>query len=427
MTNNEQEKNEAVVEQTKDDEFEVEIVEDLSPEVKEALDETQEDDVTAAASIEEVLDSFDTQNDEGDLGGNEEEKSEPTEPTEGSEETTEVIDEDEKSFDQDLETVITEALEQEEDLVSKHLTSIGLKSLNDLDEDHFLCQIERKMLKGEVCSFCRGGCAREGEEKELLGLLDVEIKATEEFGAVIGSGYSPQHRMFVLDVERKDDGVVVEVAYDDYGKLLGWHMLDQDMISQKDALAGQTVINMDEAAEVAVKELGGTAMSVEGAIFEGHDSYVIEVDAEGKSYDAYVALDGTLLGYDTYFEDGDLAEKTAEELVEEKTGEKPDRLAQNVAAINNVETLKAVMDAIGDDIDSVPSNIRNAIVKVAMELEAEELIPKAWVVPEGQEPPSPPASTDETKKKTVVVEGEPDEDFQADLDFFETMIKETKE
>ena len=53
-------------------------------------------------------------------------------------------------------------------------------------------------------------------------------------------------------------------------------------------------------------------VAVEPAIFEGFDSYQVEIDGlDGKSYDAFVSLDGEVLGYDQWDYD-DTAEIEAE-------------------------------------------------------------------------------------------------------------------
>jgi hypothetical protein len=68
-------------------------------------------------------------------------------------------------------------------------------------------------------------------------------------------------------------------------------------------------------------------MSVTPAVFEGYDTYMVEIEGvDGKSYDAYVALDGTLLGHDEYeLVDEDAPEPQVkaegEEVLEEKSSE----------------------------------------------------------------------------------------------------------
>lgn len=354
------------------------------------------------------------------------------------EEVSEETEEEVEAKD-DLDPAL-EALLEDVSLRTKHLAAIGIENPEDVGEDEFLCGIERKMLKGEPCAHCRGGCMPEGEQKELPGLLDVELLAEEEYGTVLKSGYTPKSDLFILDVARKSDGKVIEVAYSGEGENMGWLMLDQKMVENKDALAGQKVISMEEASDVAVKELGGEAKSVVGSLFEGFDAYAVQIETEEKSFDVYVRLDGKVLGYDEFV----LDEKTDEEEAETKVADAgTGKLTGQVEAITDVETLKAILTAIGDDADEVPEDVRMALVKKAKEYDVVDLLPEGWYVeddeeeaPEADTPEAPEAEAAAAEPAVaagVVVKKDAEEEVEdvksteellSDLEEFESLMNE---
>lgn len=225
--------------------------------------------------------------------------------------------------------------------------SLGVKS-GEFGDDAFLCGIERKVLPGGAapCAGCTGGCK---SEAGFPTLLEVEGVAEEMFGGkVLDSGYGDRADLFLVDVRRKD-GKVVEAFFDGQtGEMQGWQLLHDDVLGEKSAAAGMKVIGSDEAADVAVKSLPGEVLAVEAELFELEDgtkvdSWVVEIDAaNGKSYDAYVSLDGELLGYDEFdlTDDDDDEDGGDEEAAVARDGE--------VAAIG----LKDDADqAIADDVD----------------------------------------------------------------------------
>lgn len=400
---------------------------EVSDEVEEALQEIKDGETTVVESEEELVESLNEKTDDEEV---EEKADEETE-------TAEVEEVEEKSeIEETLETLL---VEEEEDLKVKHLQAIGLDT--EPEEDEFLCSIERKMLKGDVCAHCRGGCMPEGEKKELPGLLDIELKATDEYGVVIASGYDPASDLFLLNVERKD-GKVIEVAYDGHGEGLGWQLLNQDLVQNKDALAGQKVVSFDEAAEIAARELEGEAKSVEASIYmldgDAIDAYVVEVvTPEGKSFDAHIRIDGEVIGYDEFMDEAEVKAGDMDMPKKPAAPAAPDapaapnsgKLASQVSAIEDAETLKSVIEAIGEDVDVVPDDVKGALIATAKKLDATEYLPKAWM--SAEDSPAEDAAEaapveEEASKKSVevVIDGEtPDEDFAATLEEFKSMIE----
>jgi hypothetical protein len=384
-----------------DEDLVVEVLDDVDA-VEDKTDEEAEvveaKDDTEATDSEETTEETEVKDDEVEVEEVEEFEVELKDTLDDDvEEKTDEETEEEVEAKDDLDPAL-EALLGDVDVRTKHLAAIGIENPEAVGEDEFLCGIERKMLKGEPCAHCRGGCMPEGEQKELPGLLDVELLAEEEYGTVLKSGYTPKSDLFILDVARKSDGKVIEVAYSGEGENMGWLMLDQKMVESKDALAGQKVISMEEASEVAVKELGGEAKSVVGSLFEGFDAYAVQIETEEKSFDVYVRLDGEVLGYDEFV----LDEKTAEEDAETKVADAgTGKLTGQVEAITDVETLKAILTAIGDDADEVPEDVRMALVKKAKEYDVLDLLPEGWYVEDDEEEAPEAEATEATDAPEV--------------------------
>ena len=183
------------------------------------------------------------------------------------------------------------------------LRKLGTKSA-DVGMNGYMCAIDRKVYPGaaSVCDDCPGGCMA---EKGMPGLLHVEGLVEVMFkGDVIDSGYSQDADMYVVDVETKS-GSINEVFVDGTSaEVLGFHRLDDSVLSQKSIMDDIQLIDFNEAADIAVKSIPGSVVAVEPAVFEGFDSYQVEIDGvDGKSYDVFVALDGETLGYDSYNSD----------------------------------------------------------------------------------------------------------------------------
>ena len=268
------------------------------------------------------------------------------------------------------------------------IESMGLK-WDDLGEDGYICSIERKSHSGgqSVCDDCEGGCLA---EKGLPGLLHVEGIAEQEFkGLVIDSGYSAEADMFVVDVQVKD-GSIREVFIDGTtAEIVGFHKLDDNIFEQKSAVDELMVISFVEAAEIAIKSIDGTVIAVEPDVFEGIDSYAVEIDGiDGKSYDVFVGLDGEVLGYDRYEpEEAEDIEAEAAEIALKKAFSEDRRMtmAKEGTAmpdgsypIASEDDLKNAIQAYGRAKDKEAT--KRHIMKRAKDMGKESMIPSAWVV-----------------------------------------------
>jgi uncharacterized membrane protein YkoI len=270
------------------------------------------------------------------------------------------------------------------------LRKLGTKSA-DIGANGYLCAIERKVYPGaaSVCDDCPGGCVA---EKGMPGLLHVEGLAEQMFkGDVIDSGYSQEADMFVVDVQVKS-GHVNEVFVDGTtGEVLGFHRLDDSVFEQKSLISDIEIIDFNEAADIAVKSIPGTVVAVEPAIFEGFDSYQVEIDGlDGKSYDAFVSLDGEVLGYDQW-DDDDTAEIEAEAaeiaLKRAFSDDKRQDMAKEGTAmedgsfpIASEEDLRNAIMAHGraKDVEAA----KHHIMKQAKAMGKEDMIPAEWVAGE---------------------------------------------
>lgn len=269
----------------------------------------------------------------------------------------------------------------------RRMQTMGMKS-DELDEDGYLCAIERKAYPGgmSVCDNCPGGCIA---EKGLPGILEIEGMAEEMFdGEVIDSGYSADADMFVVDVQVKD-GRAVELYVDGTtAEVRGWHQLEDSAIEQKSEVDELTFIDFMEAAEIAVKSIDGHVVAVEPDMFEGYDAYAVEIDAfDGKSYDVFVGLDGEVLGYDKYEpEEADDIEAEAAEIALKRAF--PDETRQQLAEsgmamsdgsfpIKTESDLRNAIQAYGRAKDKEAA--KKHIMKRAQSLGMEKLIPANWV------------------------------------------------
>lgn len=274
------------------------------------------------------------------------------------------------------------------------MASMGMKSA-DFDDNAFVCAFQRKMHPGgaSVCENCPGGCAPEGN---LPGLLDIEGSAEDMFsGKVLDSGYSDLADLYVVDVERKD-GKTVEAFFEGQnGECVGWHLLDNNVIDEKSAFdAAGDIIDFDQAAKIAVKSFDGNVVGVEPDVFEGFDSYAVEIDmVDGKSYDVYISLDGKVLGYDEYSaEEAEEIEAEAAEIALKRaySDDAREEMAKGGMAmpdgsypIKDEEDLRNAIQAYGRAKDKEATKAH--IVKRAMDLGKEDLIPMNWVPKKIQE------------------------------------------
>ena len=311
-------------------------------------------------------------------------------------------DEDEKEEVPNLPTAVLVGKEDEvpengiyglldQDALNNRLERLGTEA-KSLNSDSFLCSIERSVRTGDVCNFCRGGCA---QEKGLPGLLEIEVMAEQEFkGEVVDSGYAPKDDIFVLDI--KTDEGYIESYYAGNGSPLGWIRLEND-VEEKTAeeVEGTTIISFQEAEQVALKNIEGKSLGVDVDIFEGADAYVVEIDGtDGKSYDAYVGVDGQFLGSDM-IDLSDDEEAEIKELIAEKdaleaevklkriySGEQlKDLIADGLAMEDGMYPIVVVDDlstAITASARTKSQEVRDHITKRANELESTELIPEEW-------------------------------------------------
>jgi uncharacterized membrane protein YkoI len=268
----------------------------------------------------------------------------------------------------------------------RRMASMNVKSA-EWGDDAYLCGFEGKMLAGssQPCAACPGGCA---PESDLPTLIEIEGLAEEMLvGKVLDSGYADASDLFIVDVELKD-GSIAEAVFDgSTAKCLGWQLLDEELIGEKSASASFEIISIEDAMEIATKNLPGQVVSVDADLYEGYDAYAVEIEgADGKSHDAFVSLDGEFLGYDSYDEKeaADINAETAEfELKAMYSEEQRMSMAEEGMAledgsfpIKNVEDLRNAIMAYGRAKDKAAAKAH--IMKRAEELDAADMIPESW-------------------------------------------------
>ena len=278
----------------------------------------------------------------------------------------------------------------DQDALANRLERLGTDT-KSLGGDGYLCAIERTVRGGDVCNFCRGGCA---SEKGLPGLLEIEVMAETEFkGEVVDSGYAPKDDIFVLDLKTADG--FIETYYAGNGSSLGWIALDGEVEEKTAEAEGTTIVSFEEAEMVALKNVKGKSLGVDVDIFQGEDAYVVEIDGiDGKSYDAYVGVDGQFLGSDmielTDEEAAEIKELQSEkDVIEAEIGLKrlypasrTEQLIEDGFAMSDgrfpIVTRSDLTTVIVAAGSSKSHDIRDHITKRAEELEATDLIPEGW-------------------------------------------------
>lgn len=307
-----------------------------------------------------------------------------------TEEDDDVMDEEDDEDDEDMADMQQRRMKAR----SRRLMNMGMKS-GDVDDDAFLCAFERKVYPAQssTCENCPGGCAPEGF---LPTILEIEGMAEDMLnGKVLDSGYSSKADFFVVDVER-NDGVTVEAFFDGMtGELYGWQRLSGNKIDEKSAFQEiQPMIDFNQAAEIATKSIEGAVISVDADVFEGFDSYAVEIEGvDGKSYDVYVGLDGEVLGYDEYEADeADEIEAEAAEIALKRAysddqrdamAKKGQSLPDGSFPIKDEADLRNAIQAYGRAKDKNAAKAH--IMKRAMALKLEDLIPMNWVPKKIQE------------------------------------------
>ena len=278
----------------------------------------------------------------------------------------------------------------DQEVLEKRLERLGTDS-KSLRDDSFLCSIERNIRSGDVCNFCRGGCA---SEKGLPGLLEVEVKAEKEFkGEVIDSGYAPKDDIFVLDL--KTDEGIVEAYYAGSGTQLGWIKIDPEVEIKSADQEDRIIVSFNEAEAVALQNVEGKSLGVDVDIFQGQDAYVVEIDGlDGKSYDAYVSVNGQFLGSDmvelTEEEEAELKElRDAKDSIEAEirlkttySKEALENLVKDGMAMEDgsfpIVSTEDLENAVVAAMHEKSQDIKNHITKRATEMEKIDLLPELW-------------------------------------------------
>ena len=309
----------------------------------------------------------------------------------------EMMDEEEEMYMDD------EMMEEEDDMEAApdleamrmaRLRKLGTKSA-DVGMNGYMCAIDRKVYPGaaSVCDDCPGGCMA---EKGMPGLLHVEGLVEVMFkGDVIDSGYSQDADMYVVDVETKS-GSINEVFVDGTSaEVLGFHRLDDSVLSQKSIMDDIQLVDFNEAADIAVKSIPGNVIAVEPAVFEGFDSYQVEIDGvDGKSYDVFVALDGETLGYDSYNSDetAEIEAEAAEIALKRAFSEdKRQEMAKEGTAMSDgsfpIASENDLRNAImahgrAKDIDAAKAHIKSRAAALGLEA----MLPEDWKASEKSNP-----------------------------------------
>lgn len=302
----------------------------------------------------------------------------------------------------------------------RRMQSMGFKSA-DFDDEAYVCAFDRKVYPGgaNVCDSCPGGCV---SEKGMPALIEIEGMAEDMFrGKVLDSGYSDEADLFVVDVERKD-GKPVEIFFDgSTGEVMGWHVLSNDVLEVKSALQDKVLVSFTEAADIAVKSVEGDIVAVEPDVFEGFDVYAVEIDGiNGKSYDVFVSLDGEVLGYDEYTqEEASAIEAEAAEVALKRAYSEESRmhlaklghaLADGSFPIKDEADLRNAIQAFGRAKN--PTEAKSHIMKRAVDLGLEDLIPTNWT------------SQEKAEKSAATIESSEESDFLSNLMEFQMLSVE---
>lgn len=286
---------------------------------------------------------------------------------------------------------------------NKRSRQLAMKSLEIKSDnaDVFMCQLERKSYpsSSQICENCPGGCQSEGD---MPGLLDVEGVGLGILGGkVLDSGYSFDDDLFVVQLQAKDGNTYEMIADGQSGEMLRMERIKTPDfgIEGKSAFDEETasefgIVSASEAIEIALKSLEsefdvvGDVVSTDSDVFLGHDVYSIEVDAlNGKSYDVYVSLDGQFVGLDEWTADeAEEIEAEAAEIALKRAYSEESRMdmAKGGMAmpdgsypIKDVADLRNAIQAYGRAKDKEATKAH--IIKRAMALGSEDLIPTNWV------------------------------------------------
>ena len=265
-------------------------------------DEAEETLVSAEASQDEELE--DDESDEEEMPV----EAEDDEDDEDEEEVEEEVEEDDEEDEEDDASVGGSSLLDK--FRKARLQQIGVKSL-DVGQHGYKCAMDTKVYAGGTppCADCSGGCSGPG-----VTLLHAEgISQTLVKGDVVDSAYIDKGDMFVTTIRRKD-GKTFDVYVDNIGEIRGHSLVGSSTIYDPN-LDDLTMVTFDEAANIAMMHLqrkDAEVIGIQPAAFEGHEAYVVDIQCKtGESYDIFVGLNGTLLGYET-LQDPDIEEIEAE-------------------------------------------------------------------------------------------------------------------
>jgi len=260
------------------------------------------------------------------------------------------------------------------------MQQMGKKSA-DYDEGGFLCGYSReiKSAGSSICASCPGGCQ---PEEDLPTLIEIEGIAADTFeGKVTDSGYSTDHDVFLVAMDRKSDGEGIVVMFDgSTAECVGWRKKELGFTEVE-------VIGFNDAKEIAMKSIDGEFVDVETDVYNGQDAYVVNIKTgESEATDVYVGLGGEILAVDTldYAEAAEIAlkrmygEEQRSTMAEEGTA-----LPDGSYPIKDTEDLRNAIMAYGRAKDKAAAKAH--IMKRAKDLDAEDMIPESWTQKSGEE------------------------------------------
>lgn len=274
-------------------------------------EEAEEIAVTAEAT-EDDEETVETDEPEVDPDTDDEEDLETEEDESDEEKEVEETDDDEGGEEDEED----DSSEDSESLLDKfrkaRLQQIGVKSL-DVGQHGYKCAMDAKVYAGGTppCADCAGGCF--GTKGQVTLLHAEGISQTLVKGDVLDSAFIKDADMFVTAIRRKD-GKIFDIYVDSAGEIRGHNLVDSSTIYDPN-VDDLTMVTFDEAANIAMMHLqrkDSEVVSIQPAAFEGHEAYVVDIQCKtGESYDIFVGLDGTLLGYET-LQEPDIEEIEAE-------------------------------------------------------------------------------------------------------------------
>lgn len=287
-------------------------MEDADSDEEEAMEvEAEVADEEAMAEDDEMLDAVEVNPEVPEMDEEDDEDEEGDD-----DEMAETSDEEEMEADEEEEEDEDEMSENPQSLLDKfrkaRLQQIGVKSA-DVGEHGYKCAMDGKVYAGGTppCADCSGGCF--GTKGQVTILHAEGISQTLVKGDVVDSAYIDKADMFVTTIRRKD-GKMFDVYVDSVGEIRGHNLIDSSTIYDP-AVDDLTMVTFDEAANIAMMHLqrkDAEVVSIQPAAFEGHEAYVVDIQCKtGESYDVFVGIDGTLLGYET-LQEPDIEEIEAE-------------------------------------------------------------------------------------------------------------------